>query len=298
MKEIREYLTELEKTNNDIINLKFHQAKTYQTLIDRIMLNCQTDIHPDVLIYLNKMKRINKIGYWVHDIKKKLFMGTRELLQFMGTDPKREFFSEEEFFNLIHKDDVERIYQSYSKDILAHGDRASAYRIITPKSELKYVVSNFSTKYDDKGNPLQVTGVIFEIPQTDDDNHHAGFVDKNEIISANMGVGFWEYDPENESEYWSSSLYDIIEATPETCPPEISSLEKLMEPGYLSESLKEIKDKNERNIDYELTFKIITLSGNEKIIFSQVHHLIDIKGNLVKRYGLIYDVTKIKQLLI
>ncbi len=298
MKEIREYLTELEKINNDIINLKFYQAKTYQTLIDRIMLNCRTEIHPDVLIHLNKTKRINKIGYWVHDIKKKLFMGTRELLQFMGKDTKRESFSEEEFFSMIHKDDVQRIFASYSQDVLAHEDRSSAYRIITPQSDLKYVLSHFSTKYDDQDKPIQVTGVIFEIPQTEAEAIQPSLVEKNEVISANMGVGFWEYDPQSDSEYWSSSLYDIIETTPKDCPPNISSLRQLIMKESLAKSLDAITHGNNKNSDYEITIKIKTLAGNEKILFSQVHHLVDQSGKLVKRYGLIYDLTKIKQLLL
>ena len=67
---------------------------------------------------------------------------------------------------------------------------------------------------------------------------------------------------------------------------------------YLSGSMKIIEEGNIQNKDYELTFKIKTFKGNEKVIFTQVNHLVDVNGNLVKRYGLIYDVTKIKQLLI
>jgi PAS domain-containing protein len=298
MKEIRDYLTELEKISNDIINLEYAQNKTYQTLIDRIMLDCRTNIHPDVLVHLNRMKKINKVGYWVHDIRKKLFMATRELLQFLGENAKQDLFSENDFFNLIHPDDLARIKKSYAQDIFAHEDRSSAYRIITSKAELKFVVSYFSSKYDEHDNPIQVTGIIFEIPQAEDLKYHSTQITKNEIISANMNVGFWEYDPENDSEYWSSSLYDIIETTPEKFPPKTSSLSKLIPPKYLSRSMKIIEEGNNQNIDYELTFKIKTLKGKEKIVFTQVHHLLDINGNLIKRYGLIYDVTKIKQLLI
>lgn len=298
MKEIREYLRELEKIDTDIINLNFYRTKTYQTLIDRIMRNCKTDIHPDVLLQLNKMKEINKVGYWVHNIKTKMFMGTKELLQFMGTDPKRDYFTEEEFFSLIYKDDFDRIQKSYPQDILAHEDRASAYRIITYNSELKFVVSHFSTKYDEHDNPTQVSGLIFEIPQVDNDIHFSYLSTKKEVISANMGVGFWEYDPQKNSEYWSSSLYEIIETTADKCYPQLSSLQELIDPPFLPDSLKVIIENNKENKDYEITLQIKTFLGNKKIVFSQVHHLVDLNGNLIKRYGLIYDVTKLKKLLL
>ncbi|MBI9030808.1 PAS domain-containing protein [bacterium] len=298
MKEIREFLTELEKINTGIIDLKFQQMKTYQALIDRIMINCKTDIHPDVLAHLNKVKKVQKVGYWVHDIRKKLFMATRELLHFIGTDSKQESFSENAFFNLIHKDDLPRIMISYPEDLQAHKERASAYRIINLRSELKYVLSHFTCKYDDQNQPIQATGIIFEIPQDDivipeclPEYHSA-------IIASNMGVGFWEFDPKTNREYWSSSLYEIIESTPEKTPPHISSLEKLIHRNHLAPSIDLINERNNNKIDYELTFKIKTLQGNEKIVFSQVHHLVDSEGNLIKRYGLIYDVSKMKQLLI
>jgi hypothetical protein len=262
------------------------------------MLNCRTEIHPDVLLHLKNTKRINKIGYWVHDIKKKMFMGTRELLQFLGIDSKRDSLTEEYYFSLIHKDDAQRVLKSYSQDIRAHEDRASAYRFVNGRSEVKYVLSHFSTKYDDEDNPIQVSGVIFEIIQNDDEYIQTDFMAKNGIIRANMGVGFWELDPHNNKEYWSSSLYDIIETNPEDCPPEISSLEKLMDKNSISKSLPKIKEYNAHNLDYEITFKIKTFQGSGKIVFSQVHNLVDAEGKLIKRYGLIYDVTKIKQLLI
>lgn len=298
MKEIREYLTELEKISTDIINLKYAQNKTYQTLIDRIMFNCRTDVHPLVLAHLHKVKKINKIGYWVHDIKQKLFMATRELLQFLGKDPKQESFSEEDFFNLIHPDDLPRIVKSYAQDVFTYQDRSSAYRMITSKDEVKFVVSHFSTKYNIEGDPIQVTGIIFEIPQTEGSNDYTLKTNRNEVISANMNVGFWEYDPISDREYWSSSLYSIIEATASECDSEINTLKSLIQPSNSKESLKIIEDNNTLNKDYDLTLKITTFKGNEKLVFCQIHHLIDSNGELIKRYGLVYDVTKIKQLMI
>ena len=297
MKEIKDYLTELERINNDISNLEFQQSKAYLTLIDRIMHNCRTDIHPEVLSHLSKVQKINKIGYWVHDIRRKLFMGTRELLQFLGADPKMESFSEEDFFALIHKDDLDRIMQSYSKDIYAHEDRSSAYRMISLKSELKYVISHFSCKYDKDGNPIQATGVIFEIPQTENKSKDSQSTLKKDIITANMGVGFWEYTPNVTTEYWSTSLYDIIETSPEESSPVLATIEKLITSEDSSELSQYIEHKNSTNSDYEVTFKIKTFKGNFKILFSQVHHLVDSNGQLIKRYGLVYDVTKMKQLL-
>lgn len=298
MKEIKEYLTELDKIRSEISSLHYQQNITYQTLIDRIMINCRTDIHPTVLEHLKRTKWIRKIGYWVHDINKKIFMGTRELLQFFGANPRKEYFSEEEFFSLLHKDDLPRISQSYSQDILAHEDRASAYRIISLHGDLKFLISHFSCKYDKNDKPIQVTGVIFEIPQTDNDNLENMISSRNAVIQNNMGVGFWEYNPSDNNEYWSSSLYDIIETSPLECPPQLSSLQKLIPSSYLTKSLEVMLENNRNNIDYSLAFMIKTFKGNEKYVFSQVHHIVDFDGNLIKRYGLIYDITKMKELLI
>jgi len=168
MKEIKDYLTELEKINIDIINLEYIQNKTYRALIDRIMIDCSADIHPDVIAQLNKVKKIHKIGYWVHDVRKKLFMGTRELLLFLEKEPKQESFPEEEFFNLIHKDDLMAIQTNYAQTMLTHEDSSSAYRFVVSNNQVKYVISHFSTKFDDQHKPIQVNGIIFEIPQTED----------------------------------------------------------------------------------------------------------------------------------
>jgi PAS domain-containing protein len=298
MKEIKEYLNELDKIRIELASLQYQQEKTYQTLIDSIMINCRTDVHPLVIEHLNRTKWIRKVGYWVHDVNKKIFMGTRELLQFMGANPMQETFTEEDFFSLIHKDDLDRITQSYSQDIFAHADRASAYRIINLNSQLKYVISHFSCKYDEDDKPNQVTGILFEIPQSDTEHYYKPVESNNDIIRFNMGVGFWEYNPNNNQEYWSASLYDIIETSPQECPPSLASLKGLISESYLSKSIDTIIEKNNANIDYEIAFMIKTFKGKEKYLFSQVHHLVDFDGKLVKRYGLIYDITKMKNLLI
>ncbi len=298
MKEIKEYLLDLDKLRTQLASLHYQQDKTYQTLIDRIMINCRTDIHPSVLEHLNKTRWIKKIGYWVHDLKGHIFMATKELLLFLGADPNQASFSEDQFFNQIHQDDLPRILKSYPQDILAHEERSSAYRINSFNSELKYVISNFSCKYDSDDRPSQVTGVIFEIPQTDSKKAHNSNEYINEIIKANMGVGFWEYNPEDNQEYWSSSLYDIIETTPAENPPLFSTLQSVITEKYSSKSIEVILENNKTNTDYGLSFKITTFKGNEKYLYSQVHHLLDSEGKLLKRYGLIYDITQMKHLLI
>lgn len=297
MKEIKEFLNELDKLRSDIHSLQYQQERTYQTLIDRIMINCSTDVHPIVLEHLKHTAWIRKIGYWVHDIKNGIFMGTRDLLQFLGTNPTQDTFTEEEFFAIIHKDDLPRILASYPEDMKAHEDRASAYRIINLHSELKYVISHFSTKYDKDDNPIQVNGIIFEIPQEEQETKQKFEQPINRVIRNNMGVGFWEYNPLDDTEYWSASLYDIIESNPEECPAQTSALEKLIAPDIMVQTITYIQEMNQINSDYDLVFKIKTYKGQNKYVFSQVHNLLDTQGKLVKRYGLIYDITRIESLL-
>ncbi len=292
MKNIKQYLLEIEEAENSQQRIAKKIDRLNNQLVEQILRNSNISYNSAITSFIKRATKVQKVGYWIHDTRKKLFMGTKNCYAFFEADESKQYLSEEEFFGLIHKDDVDEIYRSYTEALEKGIESGSSYRIKTFKAQIKYVLSHFTPKYDSKGNLYQVNGVLFELLD-DSENYIFSQFFSDKSINNNIGVGFWEFNPDKEVEVWSKGLLNIIGAENDVTEPVNDRVF-----DYIYREDKEfvsnlIKKNNDSCKDYQLTFRINTLDSKIKTVFSQVKNILDPEGNLIKRIGTVFDISEI-----
>ena len=106
-------------------------------------------------------------------------------------------------------------------------------------------------------------------------------------------TGYWEYDLEKDSSYWTDEVYDIYGIT---VSEPLDMTERLK--FYTENTRPHIRAANEKllneGIAYDLSAEIITPKGDKRLIRS-IGKPETVDGKVVKVWGAIQDVTELRQ---
>ncbi|OQY39114.1 MAG: hypothetical protein B6226_02465 [Candidatus Cloacimonetes bacterium 4572_65] len=290
---IKDYLSELDSIDEYIANYAKKKKEVKQLLINKLTTNSSIKLAEPVTEHLKNADTIVKIGYWVHDLTNDLFMGTRECYNLFGIKDDMSSITREQFIGLIHPDDVEALMREYQAATEKGEPFGSAYRLVRADGTIRFVISHSIPKFDDNGELNICHGAIFDLPFSDQDQFVLQTISNNKILGKDTAVGFWEHDLTNENEYWSKSLYNLIESSPNELNPTFDNFISLIHSDDKEEYVKLLQKYSNSESNYTHTFKILTAKNNIKVIHSQVNNVTNSQGVIVKKVGLVFDVSKI-----
>lgn len=99
-----------------------------------------------------------QIGVWDWDIEKNTLTWTDNVYKIHGVNRKNFEITFENFKNLIHPDDVNRVLKLIEKSLLKEAEFAVDFRIITPKGDLKWVTTQAEISHNKNGKPVRMLG--------------------------------------------------------------------------------------------------------------------------------------------
>ncbi len=103
------------------------------------------------------------MGVWHFDIKQKKHYFDDLTCQLMGIDVKAFTGALDEFFRAVHPEDHEKIKTTLARAIEQNVNYETTYRVVWPDESIHYVAARGRLVRDDKGQPVRVNGIVWDI---------------------------------------------------------------------------------------------------------------------------------------
>ncbi len=107
--------------------------------------------------------RSAQMGVWHFDIVENRRVFDDQVCHLLGIDSEKFTGTAEEFFNVIHRDDHQKIRDALARAIHHHAQYETEYRAIWPDESIHYINARGSVVFDDKGHPVRLNGIIWDI---------------------------------------------------------------------------------------------------------------------------------------
>lgn len=109
-------------------------------------------------------QKIAKLGNWNLDIREQTLWWSDMMYRVMDLDPSI-VPSLESYFQHVHPEDYDRIYQSAARVMVGDAPKEERYRIIAKDGRVKWVYTQYVVDYDVSGKPVSVHGTIQDITE-------------------------------------------------------------------------------------------------------------------------------------
>ncbi|OYT17180.1 MAG: hypothetical protein B7C24_03970 [Bacteroidetes bacterium 4572_77] len=115
---------------------------------------------------LREAQRIAKLGYWKLDIVKDKLFWSDEVYRIFDLKPQDFEATFEAFLNKVHPEDRKRVEEAYTSSLRNKTSYKIEHRLLLANTgEIKYVLEQCKTEYDNSGNPLYSFGTVLDITE-------------------------------------------------------------------------------------------------------------------------------------
>jgi len=105
------------------------------------------------------------MGVWHLDIAENRRSFDDQVCHLLGIDPAKFTGAAEEFFKAVHPDDREMLKAVWARTIERNVPYETEYRAVWPDGSVHYVTARGMLVHDDKGRPVRVNGLIWDITE-------------------------------------------------------------------------------------------------------------------------------------
>jgi PAS domain S-box-containing protein len=114
---------------------------------------------------LKEAQRMGKIGNWTLDMITGDLYWSDEMYRIFGRNPDDFQPSYENFFKVLHPEDVEIFRQSEQRAMQGEGNHSIDYRIVLPDGRVKWVHEEGIVQFDSQGKPEGMVGTMQDISE-------------------------------------------------------------------------------------------------------------------------------------
>jgi len=213
-----------------------------------------------------------------------------------GTVPSTFTGTEDEFFRLIHPDDLAAVREALSK-ALRSGVYETEYRAVLPDGGFRHIAARGKVHHDDTGKAVLMTGVCWDITERKAAEEALARMSLLQDESQKIAhLGSFEYDAENQTTLWSEEEFRIYGLDPAGQSPSYADmLAKHIHPDYAVLLHETFAAALRSGSVYELEHRIVRPDGSARWVYDRAHPVFDGDGKLVRYVGATLDVTERKQ---
>ncbi|HEX6914185.1 MAG TPA: PAS domain-containing protein [Chitinophagaceae bacterium] len=245
---------------------------------------------------INKIAQsLTHIGNWSWDLMQDKLEWSDELYRIYGLEPG-EPVSSVKATAFHHPDDAVRV----ASIILESRERQQPYdfyfRIISKDGVLKTVHAVGETLYDEEGKAYKMIGTLQDVTEREE---MISRLRNSEILykqaQSLSHIGNWRWNIRNGELEWSDEMYRIYGLAPQSEKITIQRFLRFIHPedlGYIERKIAEpLREK------YDDIFRIITDTGDEKVVHSIAELQYDNEGQPHYIIGTEQDVTEKEKLI-
>ena len=107
--------------------------------------------------------RSTNMGVWRWEISEDRRYFDDQVCSLLGIDPSSFKGTSEEFFEVVHPDDRERIRAALNQTVSQNVPYEVEYRVIRPDRSVHYVNARGSLFHDDRGLPVRINGTLWDV---------------------------------------------------------------------------------------------------------------------------------------
>ncbi|HEY3310584.1 MAG TPA: PAS domain S-box protein [Anaerolineales bacterium] len=200
---------------------------------------------------------------------------------------------------VVHPDDLELFIAVDDETNRTGRPFQVEYRMLTRDGRTVWVRDEAVLIRDENGKALFWQGVIHDI--TERKRAEAGLQESQrrlaQLMSNLPGMAYRsKFDPEWSMEFVSEGCLLLTGYLPEDLTSGSGQVySRMVHPDDFETNRKLIAAALEKKIPVELTYRIITASGQEKVVWEHAQGIYDLSGELVYLEGFIIDVTEQKK---
>ncbi|GFZ96521.1 PAS domain-containing protein [Okeania sp. KiyG1] len=160
---------------------------------------------------LIEAEKIAGIGCWENDLTTSRLICSEEVYKIFSIQQKSTFVSIEDYFKLVHSDDLSAIQKAIDLAINQGQSYQLEQRILCPGGELKYISITGKPSFDEEGKVIKLFGTVLNI--TERKQIEAALQESQDIfhkLAENINSVFWVHDPHNNQIFYISPSYEKI----------------------------------------------------------------------------------------
>jgi PAS domain S-box-containing protein len=241
-----------------------------------------------------------EIGMWDMDVVNNRNFSHPRVKAMFGI-PANEDPLSEDFFALIHKDDVARVEAAYAAafDPQAHATYDVQYRVLGRDGILRWIHAKGRGVFDAAGTCLRVTGTAIDVTKEREITDALG---RNEeqlrLATEYADVGLWDIDLVNDIVYWPPRVTAMFGLAPDAHVT-MKDFRASIHPDDKRRTIERILaacDPQQRAL-YDAEYRIVRKNdGAVRWVAAKGRAIFDDAGICVRMLGTILDITPSKEI--
>lgn len=252
----------------------------------------------------NLQKKFEQIAHassdiiWELDVKNNELIWSEDITELFGYPQSDRLVTFDWWLNKVHPDDRRRVIEDFNTIKSSNKNHwSSYYRFKTFTGEYRYVFDNAYFERNEDGEIQYIVGAMADLT----DLKKAELRQQNlltRIQHANhiAKLGYWEFDLNDESVFWSDEMYHILDAEKSTTKPSIDYILDSVTPA-VSKKIAALIDRIEKKKTIgELEHKIMLSDQKKKYLSHRGQLKYNENGEPVAVVITTQDITKRKEI--
>jgi PAS domain S-box-containing protein len=232
------------------------------------------------------------VGVWEHDLRSRIPALSPQYNRAVGRAP----LTSQEWFNLVHPDDRERVMALVRESINGLSEWNAEFRLLYPDGSIRWMLSKGTVLLDDDGRPERMAGVSIDITGRKRNEEALRRSEQRlELAQQVAGIGTWDWDVGTNETHCSSGYGPLYGLPPGDLAPSPERWINLIYP--------EDRDRIRKGLDLALThthrfreeFRVVWPDGTIHWIYGEGQVLRNTEGNPIRMIGVNVDIDERKR---
>ncbi|MEO7993590.1 MAG: PAS domain S-box protein, partial [bacterium] len=233
------------------------------------------------------------VGIWETDATGVFAWANPQIAEIIGCPP--EGFAPSDLSNLIHPDDRDRVLEVWGKARAARQPYESAYRVVRPNGEIRYVISRAQPAFEVDGTFRGYVGAMSDL--TEQRRQEAAIRESEarfKALAETVPIGVWQSDANGVSSYINPRLSRIYQMGLEELQGDPAGRYLHDEDrGWLRARWAEAIA---ARTGFEADWRIVRADGASRWVHGHSTPLFDSQGHFSGQVGSLEDITERRQL--
>ena len=307
-----------EKTLKDFgdLGLWEHQKKdgtiiTVQVTIDKIMFDdrkCRLILANDVtsktaaekklqhtMLRLEQAQGIAHIGSWELNLSTGVSHWSDEACKIYGLGPDDNVQSYESWLSFIHPEDADAMVSKIGESNATLKGSDFYHRIIRRDGTIRYIHSEYEFEMTD-GKPVGLYGISHDVTETKEaENRLKHTALRLQQAQGIAHIGSWEHDLLTDKLTWSEEANRMYGLDPANGMKSFQNWKTFIHPEDAEMVFAWIKRSAESLSSIPCNYRIVRHDGAIRHIYAQFEHELGGDGKPISRYGIMHDITEMKE---
>lgn len=249
---------------------------------------------------LSEAQRIARLGNWDWDIGTNELFWSDEIYRIFGLT-RREFGTTyDAFVSSVHPDDREFVKKSVNEALYEGKNYNIDHRIVLPDGSMRTVHEQAEVAFDDAGKPVRMIGTVLDITERKqaEDALRENKRMLETLLSNLPGLAYrCRNDKDWTMEFISDGVFKLTGYTVDDFLVHRTVTWGIkIHPEDREQVWNGVQAALEKREPYELVYRIITKSGDEKWVWERGRGIFSSDGDLVYLEGFVTDITERKLL--